>query len=235
MGQKVNPHGLRVGVIKDWDSKWYAEKDFADNLVEDYNIRTFLKKKLYSAGVAKIEIERASERVKVIIYTAKPGVVIGKGGSEIEKVKKELQKYTTKKLIVDIKEVKRPDKDAQLVAENIALQLENRISFRRAMKSTMQRTMKAGAKGIKDIFKAAEALAALAESAKAAKTSEAALAETCTGTGSIAVLECCRTELVVLGAFLFIRQDAVRFVDFLEFFFCCLRVVRVAVRMVFER
>ena len=149
MGQKVNPHGLRVGVIKDWDSKWYAEGDFADNLVEDYNIRTFLKKKLYSAGVSKIEIERASDRVKVIIYTAKPGVVIGKGGSEIEKVKAELQKYTDKKLIVDIKEVKRPDKDAQLVAENIALQLENRISFRRAMKSTMSRTMKAGAKGIK--------------------------------------------------------------------------------------
>ena len=118
-------------------------------MVEDYNIRTFLKKKLYSAGVSKIEIERASERVKVIIYTAKPGVVIGKGGAEIEKVKKELQKYTAKKLIVDIKEVKRPDRDAQLVAENIALQLENRISFRRAMKSTMQRTMKAGAKGIK--------------------------------------------------------------------------------------
>ena len=146
MGQKVNPHGLRVGVIKDWDSKWYAEGDFADNLVEDYNIRTFLKKKLYSAGVSKIEIERASDRVKVIIYTAKPGVVIGKGGSEIEKVKAELQNYTSKKLIVDIKEVKRPDKDAQLVAENIALQLENRISFRRAMKSTMQRTMRAGAK-----------------------------------------------------------------------------------------
>ena len=106
MGQKVNPHGLRVGVIKDWDSKWYAEGDFADNLVEDYNIRTYLKKKLYSAGVAKIEIERASERVKVIIYTAKPGVVIGKGGSEIEKVKAELQNYTSKKLIVDIKENK---------------------------------------------------------------------------------------------------------------------------------
>ena len=141
MGQKVNPHGLRVGVIKNWDSKWYAEKDFADNLVEDYNIRTFPKKKLYSAGVSKIEIERASERVKVIIFTAKPGVVIGKGGAEIEKVKKELQKYTSKKLIVDIKEVKRPDRDAQLVAENIALQLENRISFRRAMKSTMQRTI----------------------------------------------------------------------------------------------
>ena len=114
-----------------------------------YNIRTFLKKKLYSAGVSKIEIERASDRVKVIIYTAKPGIVIGKGGAEIEKVKAELAKYTDKKLIVDIKEVKRPDRDAQLVAENIALQLENRISFRRAMKSTMQRTMKSGAKGIK--------------------------------------------------------------------------------------
>ena len=149
MGQKVNPHGLRVGVIKDWDSRWYADADFADYLVEDYNIRTFLKKKLYSAGVSKIEIERASDRVKIIIYTAKPGIVIGKGGAEIEKVKAELKKFTDKKLIVDIKEVKRPDKDAQLVAENIALQLENRISFRRAMKSTMQRTMRAGAKGIK--------------------------------------------------------------------------------------
>ena len=149
MGQKVNPHGLRVGVIKDWDSKWYAEGDFADNLVEDYNIRTFLKKKLYSAGVSKIEIERASDRVKIIIYTAKPGVVIGKGGAEIEKLKGEVQKMTTKKVFIDIKEIKRPDRDAQLVAENIALQLENRISFRRAMKSTMSRTMKAGAKGIK--------------------------------------------------------------------------------------
>ena len=149
MGQKVNPHGLRVGVIKDWSSKWYAEGDFADFLVEDYNIRKFLKKKLYSAGISTIEIERASDRVKVIVYTAKPGVVIGKGGSEIEKVKKELQKLTDKKLIVDIKEVKRPDKDAQLVAENIAAQLENRVSFRRAMKSCMGRTMKAGALGIK--------------------------------------------------------------------------------------
>ena len=150
MGQKVNPHGLRVGVIKEWDSRWYADKDFADCLVEDYNIRKFLKKKLYTAGVSKIEIERASDRVKIIIYTAKPGIVIGKGGSEIEKVKKELKNYTDKKfIIVDIKEVKRPDRDAQLVAENIALQLENRISFRRAMKSTMSRTMKAGAQGIK--------------------------------------------------------------------------------------
>jgi small subunit ribosomal protein S3 len=149
MGQKVNPHGLRVGVIKDWDSKWYAESSFADFLVEDYNIRTYLKKRLYSAGIAKIEIERASDRVKVIIYTAKPGVVIGKGGAEIEKVKAEVQKFTDKKLIVDIKEVKRPDRDDQLVAENIALQLENRVSFRRAMKSTMGRSMKAGVKGIK--------------------------------------------------------------------------------------
>ena len=149
MGQKVNPHGLRVGVIKDWDSKWYAEADFADLLVEDYNIRTYLKKKLYAAGVSKIEIKRASDRVKVIIYTAKPGVVIGKGGAEIEKIKAEVQKFTSKKVVVDIKEVKRPDRDAQLVAENIALQLENRVSFRRAMKSCMSRTMKSGAKGIK--------------------------------------------------------------------------------------
>ena len=149
MGQKVNPHGLRVGVIKDWESKWYAEGEFADYLVEDYNIRTFLKKKLYAAGVSKIEIERTSDRVKVTVYTAKPGVVIGKGGAEIEKVKNELQKQTAQKLVVDIKEVKRPDKDAQLVAENIAQQLENRVSFRRAMKSCMGRTMKSGALGIK--------------------------------------------------------------------------------------
>lgn len=149
MGQKVNPHGLRVGVIKDWDSKWYADAEFSDYLVEDYNIRKFLKKKLYSAGVSKIEIERASDRVKVIIYTAKPGVVIGKGGADIEVTKKELSKLTDKKVMVDIKEIKRPDRDAQLVAENIAQQLENRVSFRRAMKSCMGRTMKSGAMGIK--------------------------------------------------------------------------------------
>ena len=149
MGQKVNPHGLRVGVIKDWDSRWYADAEFSDFLVEDYNIRKYLKKKLYSAGVSKIEIERASDRVKVIIYTAKPGVVIGKGGAEIEVTKKELSKLTDKKVLVDIKEIKRPDRDAQLVAENIAQQLENRVSFRRAMKSCMGRTMKAGALGIK--------------------------------------------------------------------------------------
>lgn len=149
MGQKVNPHGLRVGVINDWDSKWYAESDFADNLVEDYNIRKFLKKKLYASGVSKIEIERASDKLKVIIFTAKAGVVIGKAGSEIDKLKAEIQKYTSKKLFLDIKEIKRPELNAQLVAENIAQQLENRVSFRRAMKSTMARTMKAGAKGIK--------------------------------------------------------------------------------------
>ena len=142
MGQKVNPHGLRVGVIKDWNSRWYADADFADNLIEDHKIRTYLKKRLYSAGVSKIEIERASDRVKIIIHTAKPGVVIGKGGAEIEKLKAELQKLVSKKLIVDIKEVKRPDRDAQL---------ENRISFRRAMKSSMQKTMRSrgGVKGIK--------------------------------------------------------------------------------------
>ena len=149
MGQKVNPHGLRVGVIKEWDSKWYAEGEFADYLVEDYNIRKYLKKKLYSAGVAKIEIERASDRVRVIIHTAKPGVIIGKGGAEIEVTKAELAKMTGKKVLIDIKEIKRPDRDAQLVAENIAQQLENRVSFRRAMKSCMGRTMKSGALGIK--------------------------------------------------------------------------------------
>ena len=149
MGQKVNPHGLRVGVIKDWNSRWYAEADFADNLVEDNKIRTYVKKRLYSAGVSKIEIERASDRVKVIVHTAKPGVVIGKGGAEIEKLKAEIQKTTEKKLFVDIKEIKRPDREAQLVAESIAQQLENRVSFRRAMKSTMSRSMKAGVMGIK--------------------------------------------------------------------------------------
>ena len=149
MGQKVNPHGMRVGVIKDWDSRWYAEADFADNLIEDHEIRTYLKKRLYSAGISKIEIERASDRIKIIVHTAKPGVVIGKGGAEIEKLKAEVQKMTDKKLFVEIKEVKRPDRDAQLVAESIAQQLENRVSFRRAMKSTMGRSMKAGVLGIK--------------------------------------------------------------------------------------
>ena len=151
MGQKVNPHGLRVGVIKDWDSRWFANKsDFGDCLVEDYKVREYTKKKLYAAGVAKIEIERrAADQIKVIIFTAKPGVVIGKGGADIENLKVELGKYTSKKLNLEIKEIKRPDSSAQLVAENIAQQLENRVSFRRAMKSTMSRSMKSGVKGIK--------------------------------------------------------------------------------------
>ena len=149
MGQKVNPHGLRVGVIKDWDSRWYAESEFADYLAEDYKIRKHLKAKLKNTGVAKIEIERTSDRVKVVIYSAKPGLIIGRGGADIEATKAELAKMTGKKVQVDIKEIKRPDRDAQLVAENIAQQLENRVSFRRAMKSVMSRSMKAGAKGIK--------------------------------------------------------------------------------------
>ena len=151
MGQKVNPHGMRVGIIKDWGSKWYADKkNFADNLIEDHKIREFLKKKLYSANVSKIEIERAAEdKVRVIVFTAKPGYVIGKGGAEIEKLKKEVQKFTDKNIFIDIKEIKRPDRDAQLVAESIALSLENRVSFRRALKQAMSRTMKAGALGIK--------------------------------------------------------------------------------------
>ena len=149
MGQKCNPISNRLGIIRGWDSNWFGGKNYGDKLVEDYKIREFLKKKLYHAGISKIEIERTNDRVKVLVYTAKPGVVIGKGGAEIEKLKGELAKYSTKKVLVDIKEVKRPDNDAQLVAENIAQQLENRISFRRAMKSCMGRAMKAGAKGIK--------------------------------------------------------------------------------------
>ena len=152
MGQKVNPHGLRVGVIKDWNSKWYADTkndEFANNLVEDYNIRKYLKKRLFDANISKIDIERTRDRVKISVYTAKPGVVIGKGGAEIEKLKTDVQKLTSKKLLIDVKEIKKPDTDAQLVAENIAKQLEERVSFRRAMKSCMGRAMKGGVLGIK--------------------------------------------------------------------------------------
>ena len=149
MGQKVNPHGLRVGVIKDWDSRWYADKDFADNLVEDNKIRKYLLKELKEAGVSKVEIERASNRVKVIVYTAKPGAVIGKNGESINKTRDNVQKMTGKKLNIEVKEIKKPDLDAQLVAENIAQQLENRVGFRRAMKGAMRNTMKEGALGIK--------------------------------------------------------------------------------------
>ena len=150
MGQKVNPHGLRVGVIKNWDSRWYMDKkDIADLLVEDKKVREFLKKKLYAAGISKIEIERTLSKLIVNIFTAKPGVLIGKGGQGIEKLKADVEGLTGKSVSVNVVEVKKPDLDAQLVAENIAAQLEKRISFRRAMKQAIQRTMKAGAKGIK--------------------------------------------------------------------------------------
>ncbi|MEG0773152.1 30S ribosomal protein S3 [Clostridium sp.] len=151
MGQKVHPHGLRVGVIKDWDSKWYAnKKNFADNLVEDNQIREYLKEKLFTAGISKIEIERAAKRVKVNIHTAKPGMVIGRGGQGIEALKVELKKIVMdKNVLINIVEVKAPENNAQLMAENIAAQLEKRISFRRAMKQTIQRAMRTGVKGVK--------------------------------------------------------------------------------------
>lgn len=150
MGQKVNPHGLRVGIITDWDSKWYADKkNFGDNLTEDYRIREYIKKVHYQAGVSKIEIERFASRIKVSIHTAKPGMIIGKGGTGVDKLKSDIEKQTGKTVIINVEEVKVPELNGQLVAENIASQLEKRISFRRAMKQSMQRTMKMGAKGIK--------------------------------------------------------------------------------------
>ena len=150
MGQKMNPHGLRVGVIKDWSSKWYADsKNFSDYLVEDHKIREYVKKKLFVSGISKIEIERTAKFVRVNVYTAKPGLVIGKGGAIAETLKNELSKMINKDVNLNIVEVKNIDLDAQLVAENIAAQLERRISFRRAMKQAMQKTMKAGALGIK--------------------------------------------------------------------------------------
>jgi len=151
VGQKVNPHGLRVGVIKGWNAKWYAnKKNFADNLVEDNQIRKFVKKELFSAGISKVEIERAAKRVKLNIYTAKPGVIIGKGGAGIETLKNSLTQFVSgKNVLINIVEVKSAESDAQLMAENIAAQLEKRISFRRAMKQTMQRGMKQGIKGVK--------------------------------------------------------------------------------------
>ncbi|KYH28817.1 30S ribosomal protein S3 [Clostridium colicanis] len=151
MGQKVHPHGLRVGVIKDWDAKWYADdKNFADNLIEDDKVRKFIKNKCYSAGIARIEIERTPKRIKINIHTAKPGMLIGKGGKGIEELKSEILSIIREKnVIINIVEVKKPEVDAQLMAENIAQQLEKRISFRRAMKQTIQRAMKSGVKGVK--------------------------------------------------------------------------------------
>lgn len=150
MGQKVNPHGLRVGVIKDWDSRWFADKKhFGDTLVEDYNLREFIKKSLYAAGIARIEIERLPEKVRVHIHCAKPGLIIGRGGTEIDKLRATLEKRIGKSVSINIIEIKNMDLSAQLVAEKIASDLENRVSFRRAMKGSIGRTMKSGAKGIK--------------------------------------------------------------------------------------
>lgn len=150
MGQKVNPHGLRIGVIKDWDTKWYANKaNFSKYLVEDVKVREFIKKKLYSAGISRIEIERAANKLKINVNTAKPGLVIGKGGAGIEELRKQIESLTGKSALINITEIKNPETNAQLVAENIASQLERRISYRRAMKQAMSRSMKMGAKGIK--------------------------------------------------------------------------------------
>ncbi len=150
MGQKVNPHGLRVGVIKNWDSRWFAnDSTFGDTLVEDYNLRKYLKKALATAGIAKIEIERDAKRVRIHIHCAKPGMVIGRNGSEIEKLRETCQNMLGKTVVINIVEIKNPDADAQLVAENIAVQLEKRVSFRRAMKLAIGRAMRLGVKGIK--------------------------------------------------------------------------------------
>lgn len=149
MGQKVNPHGIRLGIVKTWDAKWYADKDYAENLHEDIKIRAFLKDSLKIAGISRIETERSKNRLKLTIHTAKPGMVIGRGGSGIEQIKEGLKKYTTKHVDINIAEIKQPDMDSTLVAENIAAQLERRIAFRRAMKQAVGRTMRTGAKGIK--------------------------------------------------------------------------------------
>ena len=149
MGQKINPIGMRVGIIRDWDAKWYAEKDFAKFLHEDLKIREYIAKNLSEASVSRVEIERAASRVNVSVHTAKPGMVIGKGGSEVEKLRKNLNALTNKRVHINIVEIKRADLDAKLVAEGIAKQLENRVAFRRAQKQAIQRTMRAGAHGIK--------------------------------------------------------------------------------------
>ena len=149
MGQKVNPIGFRLGVIKTWDSKWYAEADYAKLLHEDIKIRAFLKKRLYNSGVSKIEIERAANKTKINIFTARPGLIIGKKGSEVETIKKDLASLTSKEIFININEVRKPELDAQLVAENVALQLERRIAFRRAMKKSVTSALKFGAKGIR--------------------------------------------------------------------------------------
>ena len=149
MGQKVNPIGLRLGIVKTWESRWYAGKKYADYILEDYNIRKYIKKKLHHAGIAKIEIERSSKHVKLRVYTSRPGIVIGKKGAEIEVLKKKLEKMVPQELVIDIQEVRKPEVDAQLVAENVALQIVRRVAFRRAMKRSVASAMRFGAKGIK--------------------------------------------------------------------------------------
>ena len=151
MGQKVNPIGLRLGIVKTWESRWYAGKKYADYILEDFNIRNFIKKKLNHAGIARIEIERSAKRVRLRIFTARPGIVIGKKGSEIERLKKELERLVSQEVLIDIQEVRKPEVDAQLVAENIAMQIERRVAFRRAMKRGVTSAMRFGAEGVKII------------------------------------------------------------------------------------
>ncbi len=151
MGQKVNPIGMRLGIVKTWESRWYADKNYADYILEDYKIRRFIKKKLYHAGVSRIEIERSSKRIRLRIYTSRPGIVIGKKGSEISLLKKDIEKIVAHEVMIDIQEVRKPELDAQLVAENVALQIERRVAFRRAMKRGVSSAMRFGAMGIKII------------------------------------------------------------------------------------
>ncbi|MEN8807223.1 MAG: 30S ribosomal protein S3 [Desulfobacterales bacterium] len=151
MGQKVNPIGLRLGIVKTWESRWYADKNYADYILEDYKVRRFIKKKLYHAGVSRIEIERSSRRIRLRIFTSRPGIVIGKKGSEISLLKQEIEKIVTHEVLIDIQEIRKPEIDAQLVAENIALQIERRVAFRRAMKRGVSSAMRFGAQGVKVI------------------------------------------------------------------------------------
>jgi len=151
LGQKVNPIGLRLGIVKTWESRWYSGKKYSDYILEDFKIRKFLKKKIYHAGISKIEIERSAKRIRLRIFTARPGIVIGKKGSEIEKLKKEIEKQVSREVLIDIQEVRKPELDAQLVAENVALQIERRVAFRRAMKRGVSSAMRFGAKGVKII------------------------------------------------------------------------------------
>ncbi|HHY59869.1 MAG TPA: 30S ribosomal protein S3 [Clostridia bacterium] len=149
MGQKVHPKGLRIGIIKDWDARWYADKDYTELLHEDIKIRRYLKQTLYSAGIPRIEIERAANNIRIYVHAAKPGIVIGRGGSEVEKLRQQLERMTGKRISINIVEVKKPELEAQLVAENVAAQLEKRVSFRRAMKQAVSRTMRMGAEGVR--------------------------------------------------------------------------------------